>query len=590
VPPDGPRQHPIGDHALLADGRTAALLAPDGNVAWLCWPRVDSAPVLLGILDTARGGRFQLRPAGPAVLVERGYLGPTLGVRSVWETAQGRLTVDDALAWDGPPRLLRTLRAEGGAVEVEVVLLPAFDAGTLPPRWERAGGGRVVAAAGGLRLSVDAPGGWEQGAGGARASFTVEPGAPTAVVLSGAESRLPAEAALRLLEDTLVHWRALAARMSTAGAAEGVVGRALGPTAAAEAVVRSGLVLCGLQQRGTGHGIVAAPTTSLPQWPGSARTWDYRYGWPRDTALAGLALLRLGLVEEASALGAFCGEACRGGAAPALLRVDGTAPPAEVTLDHLAGHGGARPVRIGNGAAAQAQLDVVGEVVDLAHALDRAGALPEALRLAVPDLAGLAEQRWDEPDHGIWEIRGVPRRYTQSRVMAWTGLRRAAALARRGTVGGDAERWEGVAARIRSAVLDRLPSAAPLPLHPGGGLDGALGLVPLVGFLPASDRRTTATLDALSRNLGASGLVERHSPIDDGIDDPCAPFVFATLWLGAALGQGGGDGLRHVAAALAEHGVGGLLGEVALPGRGPLGNYPQVQSHASLILAALPRR
>jgi GH15 family glucan-1,4-alpha-glucosidase len=233
---------------------------------------------------------------------------------------------------------------------------------------------------------------------------------------------------------------------------------------------------------------------------------------------------------------------------------------------------------------------VVGEVVDLAHALDRAGALPEALRLAVTDLAGLAERRWDEPDHGIWEIRGAPRRYTQSRVMAWTGLRRAAALARRGSVGGDAERWEGVAATVRAAVLDGLPPAAPLPLHPGGGLDGALGLVPLVGFLPATDRRTAATLDALSRELGASGLVERHSPIDDGIVDPCAPFVFATLWLGAALERGGGDGLRHVAAALAEHGVGGLLGEVALPGRGPLGNYPQVQSHASLILAALPRR
>jgi GH15 family glucan-1,4-alpha-glucosidase len=588
VPPDPPRQHPVGDHALLADGRTAALLAPDGNVAWLCWPRVDSAPVLLGILDTTRGGRFQLRPAGPAELVERGYLGATLGVRSVWETPRGRLTVDEALAWDGPPRLLRGLRAEGGAVEVEVILEPAFGAGALAPRWERSGG-RVVAAAGGLRLSVDVPGGWEPGEGGARARFRVVPGAPTAVVLSGAEPRLPAEAALDLLDGTLAHWRAQAGRMRTAGAAGGVVGRALGPTAAAEAVVRSGLVLCGLRQRGVGHGIVAAPTTSLPQWPGSARTWDYRYGWPRDTALAGLALLRLGLIEEASGLGAFCGEACRGGVAPALLRVDGTSPPAESTLDHLAGHGGARPVRIGNGAASQAQLDVVGEVVDLAHGLDRAGALPEALRLAVPELAGLAERRWEQPDHGIWEIRGAPRHYTQSRVMAWTGLRRAAVLARRGSVAGDPERWEAVAARIRASVLDGLPAAAPLPLHPGGGLDGALGLVPLVGFLSATDPRAAATLEAISTELGASGLVERHSPVDDGIADPCAPFVFATLWLGAALERGGGDGRRHVAAALAEHGVGGLLGEVALPGRGPLGNYPQVQSHASLILAALPR-
>jgi GH15 family glucan-1,4-alpha-glucosidase len=580
-------QHPIGDHALLADGRTAALLDPDGNVAWLCWPRVDSAPMLLGILDGARGGRFQVRPAGTARLLERGYLGSTLVLRSLWEAPGGRLTVDDALAWEGPPRLLRTLAAEGGEVEVEVGFLPAFAAATLAPSWALSGG-RVVASAGAERLAVDAPAEWELGAEGARARLRIRPGEPRAVVLNGTEAALPSPAALALLEGTLAHWEALAARMRTAAAARGLLGRVLGPAAAEEALVRSGLVLCGLRQRGAGHGIVAAPTTSLPQWPGSARTWDYRYGWPRDTALAGLALLRLGLVEEARALGGFCGEACRGGETPALLRVDGTAPPPEVTLDHLDGHGGARPVRIGNGAAAQAQLDVVGEVVDLAAALDRAGALPASLRDAVPGLAALAMRRWDEPDHGIWEIRGAPRRYTQSRVMAWAGLRRAAALARRGAVNGDAAVWERAAAGLREAVLAGVPAGAPLPLHPGGGLDGALAIAPLVGFLPATDARALSTLDAISRELGASGLVERHSPVDDGITDPCAPFVFATLWLATALERCGGDGRRHAAAALAEHGVGGLLGEVALPGGGPLGNYPQVQSHASVILAGVP--
>jgi GH15 family glucan-1,4-alpha-glucosidase len=173
--------------------------------------------------------------------------------------------------------------------------------------------------------------------------------------------------------------------------------------------------------------------------------------------------------------------------------------------------------------------------------------------------------------------------------MAWTGLRRAAALARDGRVHGDAEGWERAAAALRREVLNGLPCAAPLPLHPGGGLDAALALVPLVGFLPARDPRARATLEAVGRELGASGLVDRHTPVDDGNPDPCAPFVFVTLWLASARERCGGDGSHHAAAAIREHGVGGLLGEVALPGRGPLGNYPQTQSHASLVLAATAR-
>ena len=594
MPPDPPRQHRSGAHALLADGRTAALVAPDGNVAWLCWPRIDSAPVLLNILDAERGGHLLLRPVGGPVLIERGYLGPTLGVRSVWQARTGRLTVDEALATEGPPRLLRLLRAVGDEVEVEAGFLPAFGAATEEPRWERAGG-RVVASAAGVRLSVDAPAEWEVGAGGAYARFTVTPGPPSAVVLSGAEEPLTAAEALRLLDATLVHWGSVAARMRTGAAAEGLIGRVLGPVAAEDAVVRAGLTMCGLRQSAAGHGIVAAPTTSLPQWHGSALTWDYRYAWPRDTALAGLALLRVGLVEEASALGDFCGEVCRGGRTPALVRVDGTAPPPETTLDHLAGHGGARPVRIGNAAASQPQLDVTGEVIDLAHALQRAGALPDALREAVPALAEHAHLHHTTPDHGIWEIRGEPRVYTHSQVMAWTGLVRAASLARRGAVAGDADRWERSAERIRAGALTgRLGRPwpwLPLVLSEGYGEDAALSVVPLCGFLHPKDPLALATLKAIASSLGVSGLVERHSSILDGtIPPPCAPFIFAGFWLAAALEHCGRSGRKYARAALRERGFGGLMGEVALPKNGPMGNYPQVQSHASLILAAIPGR
>jgi GH15 family glucan-1,4-alpha-glucosidase len=592
MPPDPPRMHRTGAHALLADGRTAALVAPDGNVAWLCWPRIDSAPVLLNILDAERGGHLQLRPAGTAILVEHGYLGPTLGVRTVWQTDRGRLSVDEALATEGPLRLLRLLRAVGGDIEVEVRFLPAFGAATLEPSWEVAGG-RVVAAAGGLRLSVDAPAEWRVDAGGARTRFTVRPGPPAAVVLSGAEDPVGAGEAIRLLDATLMHWGSVAARMRTDGAAGSLIGRILGPAAAEDVVVRSGLVICGLRQRTAGHGIVAAPTTSLPQWHGSSLTWDYRYAWPRDTALAGLALLRLGLVEEAAALGDFCGEVSRGGRPPALVRVDGTAPPPETTLDHLAGHGGARPVRIGNGAASQAQLDVIGEVIDLAHALHRAGALPESLRAAVPALAGHAGTAYLIPEHGIWEIRGDPRVYTHSQVMAWTGLVRAASLARHGAVSGDAGDWERTAERIReSALRDNLGRPwewLPFVLSEEYGEDAALAVAPLVGFLSPRDPLAIATLKAIASGLGFSGLVERHSSILDGtIPPPCAPFIFATFWLAAALERCGRSGRKYARAALNERGFGGLLGEVALPKNGPMGNYPQVQSHASLILTALP--
>jgi GH15 family glucan-1,4-alpha-glucosidase len=595
-----PTQYRQRGHSLLADGRTAALLDVNGNISWLCWPRVDSDPVVLTILDRERGGWFQVRPVRPSTTpVEYRYLGPTLGVRTVWQSRTGgRLSVDDALAVPGPPRLLRLLRAVGEEIEVDVHFLPAFAAATLRPAWELAGG-RVIASAGGLRLSVDTPARtWTVDEMGAHARFTVVPGPPTAVVLSGDEDPLPASAAVRLLDDTLVHWGAIAARMRPERAAEGLIGRVLGADAAVQLVVRSGLTICGLRQSAPGHGIVAAPTTSLPQFLGGALTWDYRYSWPRDTALAGMALTRLGLVEEATALGSFCGEVCRGGEAPALVRVDGTAPPPEITLEHLRGHDGARPVRIGNGAAGQAQLDVVGEVIDLAHTLERAGALPEALREAVPALAGLAVRRWREPDHGIWEIRGEPHCYTHSRVMAWAGLRRAAVLARRGAVTGDPDLWERTAERIRASVLD--PIVQPrwgLPLIVGdAGDDAANALVPLVGFLPPDDPLTLATLHIISQGLGhGPGLVQRHSPIDDGtLTPPCAPFIFATFWLATAFDRCRGAkerrlAVHHARAALRERGPLGLFGEVSLPRNGPMGNYPQVQSHAALILAALPR-
>jgi GH15 family glucan-1,4-alpha-glucosidase len=344
-------------------------------------------------------------------------------------------------------------------------------------------------------------------------------------------------------------------------------------------------VLVGLRRRD--GGIVAAPTTSLPQWPQSARTWDYRYCWLRDSSLAALAMLRLGLVEAAHSLAAFIGNVVNEYGPLPLVRVDGTPPPAETELLELAGYRGARPVRIGNAAAGQAQLDVPGEVIELATSLAGLSALPDELGAAVPALAGWLVQHWRDPDHGIWEIRGAPARYTHSLVTAASGLDGAAALADQGVVTGDATAWRRTAAAI-TGDIGTTGGALELRLD-GWGADAALAQAALLGGLDVVAARIGPTLDLIVKRLDRGGLIDRHESEADTLADPCAPFVFPTFWLAGALAATGRDGSPWLAAALATRGPLGLFGEVADPVElSPLGNYPQVQSHAAFVLAVIP--
>jgi GH15 family glucan-1,4-alpha-glucosidase len=571
-------QHPVGDHALLADGRTAALVGPDGNVVWLPWPRIDSPPCLLSLLDDVVGGIFEVVPADPgATAVERSYVDGTLVLRTVWRTAQGELTAHDALAWDGPPRLLRTVRTRG-SVDVVVRLALAPDAARGQARPEAGGTVLRVRDGAALDLAVRSPGRWVIGDDGIAVSrFAAGPEGQT-VVMCGAEHPEPSAS----LEPTLAIFGATvpaAARLSLSPLSVEVLG-----DARARHLLRQGAaVLVGLRQRG--GGIVAAPTTSIPQWPGSGRTWDYRYSWLRDTALAGLAMVRVGLLDDAVGLGEFLGAATTSLPPPVLLRVDGTSSPREEVLEHLRGYRGARPVRIGNAASEQPQLDVAGEVLELAASLAEHGALPLALRDGVVRVADWTAAHWSEPDHGIWEIRGAARRYTHSRVMAWAGLQRAAGLAERGIVAGNAAAWRSAADAIRAAVLE-----APGPLQltgTGGGPDAALAQAITVGLLAPDDPRAVDTLDSIAIGLDRDGLVDRHDPREDSSTDPCAPFLFPTFWLAEALQRCGRDGSVPFAAAASARGALDLFGEVADPRtRAPLGNYPQVQSHASFMLAA----
>ena len=560
---------PIGEHALLADSRTAALIDPDGNVAWLCWPWIDSTPLLFSILDAQRGGGFSLRPERPdARVVSRRYHPRSLVLETVWEVGAARLTVDDALDFGEGPVLVRRMRAQGDAVEMRVsVSAPVWEGTRASLRrfddsLELDGVQRVVA---------HGPSKWEDAAGAATCRFTIEPGGWQTVTLCAADAA-PRPASI---DSTLSTWRQRIPVSITGLAAPASNGALLGTTAA---------VLLGLRRHG--GGIVAAPTTSLPQWPQSSRTWDYRYCWLRDSSLAALAMLRIGLVEPARSLGAFIGDVVTDSGPVPLVRLDGSAPPEETEVPDLAGYGGARPVRIGNAAAGQAQLDVPGEVIELATGLQRASALPDELVTAVPVLAEWLVEHWREPDHGIWEIRGAPARYTHSLVAAVSGLHGAAALVDQRAARGDASAWRRGASAI---VRDIGVSGGPLEIHlGGGGADAALAQAVLLGGLEDVAGRTGPTLDLIIERLDRGGLIDRHEAQADTLADPCAPFVFPTFWLAGALAATGRDGSPWLEAALGTRGRLGLFGEVADPDdHTPLGNYPQVQSHAAFVLAVV---
>lgn len=561
-------QHPIGEHALLADSRTAALIDPDGNVAWLCWPRIDSSPLLFSILDVDRGGAFAVRPAlTGGVLASRRYLPRSLVLETVWEVGAARLVVEDALDLGDGPLLIRRLRAEGDDVDVAVTVTT--------PRWPGARGslrtfGNVLELDGGAGVAIHAPAEWASHGLGARSFFRLRPGMPATVTLAtaGIAARTPSIAA------TLAAWREVIPAFRDIADQPHFDGL-LETTAA---------LLLGLRYRD--GGIVAAPTTSLPQWPGSGRTWDYRYCWLRDSSLAALAMLRLGLVESARSLGAFIGRVVIESGPVPLVRIDGSSPPDEAEIAELTGYGGARPVRIGNGAAAQAQLDVPGEVIELATALARTAALPDELAAAVPILATWLVDNWPEPDNGIWEIRGAPRRYTHSLATAVSGLMGAASLVDRRLVAGDAAVWRRAAAAATAAIG---PIGGAMEIHlDGEGADAALAQVALLGGLEAFSARIGPTLDLISERLGRGGLVDRHEPEADTRSDPCAPFVFPTFWLAGALAAVGRDGSHYLEAAVSTRGALDLFGEVADPtDHTPLGNYPQVQSHASFVLAVV---
>jgi GH15 family glucan-1,4-alpha-glucosidase len=592
-------RQPIAEYALLSDCRSAALVHRSGSVDWLCFPRFD-APSVFGRLLDEGAGHWSIRAAG-ATAIRRRYLGSTLVLETEFETPDGRLTLTDALAVGpnerghelglrSPHALLRRAECTLGSVELELEYVPRPDYGRLRPTLQAVPGG--VLATGDtapLLLSSLAP--HDIDGGSARARVKLAAGESRAFALeyepgAGPEAWWSEKEIQRRLEETRRAWHSWS-RLHQ---------RYKGPWR--DLVQVSGRVLQGLTYQPTGA-IVAAATTSLPEAVGGSRNWDYRYTWIRDASLTLEALWVAACPDEAMQFFDFlAGAAVRqledDGDLQIMFGVGGERDLSEHELPHLSGWRDSRPVRIGNAAWTQRQLDVYGELLSAVHRLrGQLGAFSPATAGFLADVADTALRRWREPDHGIWEIRGERRHFLHSKLMCWVALDRAVELA--AAIGGDGDRlvrWREGRDEIRRAIQEQgwsEPAGAFTQTLGGDALDASALLIPIVGFLPGNDPRVKATVNAIAERLTDSlGLVYRYR-VADGLAGEEGSFLLCTFWLAHALALGGElMRAREVfgrAAAFANDL--GLLAEEVDGATGELlGNFPQAFSHIGLVNAA----
>ena len=582
IDPAAPRAYrPIADYGVIGDTCSAALVARDGAIDWYCAPRFDAPPLFARLLDAGQGGAFTLSSAAPFT-VERRYLSGSNVLETIQRTSDGVLRLTDFMDLSiGPPGgIIRRVEALAGEIEVEIGIDPRAGWRSGQPRFVRepwgvmiAGGHREMA----LTSSAAIP--WQERPG-LHARLLVKPGAPLWLRLApttGAEEPLTSADAEEHLEETLGHWRRWIARCCYEGPYR-------------EAVERSALALKLLTYAPSGA-IVAAPTTSLPETLGGVRNWDYRYVWLRDAAFVLNALQDVGYHDEAMAFWRYI-EAL--GFEEELLNfytVEGERPPQEVLIEDLDGYMNSRPVRVGNDAADQLQLDLYGELMEATYTCQvRMGEPHPRLQPVLRRLIAQATQQWREPDTGIWELRGEPRHLLHSKVMCWVTLDRAICLAERGWLAGDVEQWRAQRSEIHASVLAQgyhEARGAFTQAYGSDALDATALLLPGLGFIAAHDPRMRATLAAIQQELGRDGLVYRYLA-DDGLPGREGAFVACSFWLVDALRL---DGQLEAAHEVFERILGfsndlGLLSEQVDPSSGALlGNFPQGLSHLALIRA-----
>ncbi len=595
---------PIADYAVIGNLRTAALVGLDGSIDWCCFPYLDRASVFAALLDARIGGRFRVSVPG----IERGrqrYVEGTNVLKTVFSDDAGTLAVTDLMPLLGaiegrggsfaPPELYRILDCEEGAVEVAVEWSPRFDyaRGTtdierIPDGWLATDGRDDMTLFG----MEEGRGAGEAGGHTLRAKFPMRAGERRILIARWGTEDLTyvPERAESVEEKTVETWRAWAHGSEPVHAEEWADG--LLPL-----LIRSELVLKLLTNAATGA-IAAAPTTSLPEEIGGVRNWDYRFAWIRDSAMTAQALIALGHETEAIDLLAWMERvsemyAGEGRGLRIMYGTHGWSELDEEELSHLEGYRGSRPVRVGNAAAAQLQLEIYGELLNTAYELCRRGyELSEKETAFLSRVADEACSLWREPDYGIWEIRGEPRHYVYSKVMLWVALDRAVHLADRYGLGGDRDRWARNAAAVRRQVLEEgydREVGAFVQSYRSKDLDAANLRIPLLELLPFDDERVAGTIDATMDGLVENGLVYRYRA-DDGLPGEEGAFGLCTFWLIDVLALSGRLG---EARSLFERMVDranhvGLYSEQFDPATGVfLGNFPQAFTHIGLINSAI---
>jgi len=583
----------IEDYGMIGDLQTVALVSRHGCIDWLCVPRFDSGAIFAALLGDTENGHWTLQPAGDFRSPGRSYRGDTLVLDTDFETDTGSVRITDFM----PPRghtldLVRIVEGLGGSVDMRMELALRFDYGSIVP-WVRRLDGQLVGMAGPDAVALRTPVELEGRDLKTHAEFTVRQGERIPFVLTWYQSNLRTPApvdAEEALAETLDFWTDWASACTMDGRWR-------------DAVVRSLLTLKALTYAPTG-GIVAAATTSLPEALGGVRNWDYRFCWLRDATLTLLAFLRAGYLDEARAWREWLLRAIAGSPTDiqVLYGVAGERRLVELELPWLDGYEGSRPVRIGNGATDQLQLDVYGEVIDALHLARVKGleASDDAWAIAAKQFDWL-ESGWREPDEGIWEVRGPRRHFTHSKVMSWVAFDRAVKSVEKLGRDGPIDRWRALRDEIRADVLAKgfnRELGSFVQYYGSDRLDASLLLIPLVGFLPAHDERVVGTVAAIERDLMRDGFVERYrADVEnvgvDGLPPGEGVFLPCSFWLVAVLA---GQGRLDEAVELYERLLSlrndlGLLSEEYDPETGRLvGNFPQAFTHLALVETAFTLR
>jgi GH15 family glucan-1,4-alpha-glucosidase len=595
----------ISDHGLIGDLQTAALVSTDGVLDWFCCPRFDSPSVFASLLDAERGGFYRIAPDRDDYVSRQLYLPDTAILVTRFMTPDGVGEVHDFMPVTGTTptdrhRLVRNIRVVRGVMRFAIEIQPRFDYGRKPHKVDITEHG-VMFASDGLELTVHgiAPEGsslqesgikLERAGDGLRWTRTLREGETGGVVLEsmgGTPRRISPEETQQMADDTARFWREWLHRSSYHGRWR-------------EMVARSAMTLKLLTYAPTGAP-VAAPTTGLPEQTGGERNWDYRYTWVRDGSFSIYALLSLGYVEEAAAFGAWLRDRAEEQAGDAsgplkiMYRVDGTSDLVEETLEHFEGWRGSRPVRIGNGAADQLQLDIYGEAMDSIFLSDSYGIV--AGHRGWTDLARIIDwlcEHWDQPDEGIWETRGGRKNFTYGRFQAWVALDRAIRLATARGRPASIVRWTDTRDQIYAQIMERgwNPKIGAFTQHyETEVLDSSLLMMPLQGFIAPRDPMWLSTLEAMDRELVSDSLVYRYNPAasPDGLAGDEGTFSLCTFWYVDALARAGRlEEARLVFEKMftyANH-LGLFSEEIDATG-GQLGNFPQAFSHLSLISAAV---